>query len=133
MSKANNKNTRTTSLFLLLTLKYFTPFSRVSIVDFEQVNVSGVFQDIQLFLQFNKINRFSLQAYMLYGLVCLFIFIIFIFRGQSIFMSVERKGNERKVQQLSCAKYFRNFSLYKLKGVSKQEIPSTQPYANTSH
>ena len=34
MFKVNSKNTRTTSL------TYFTPFSSVSIVDFEQVNVS---------------------------------------------------------------------------------------------
>ena len=38
MVKVNNKNTRTTSLVFL----YFTPFSRVSIVNFEQVNVSWV-------------------------------------------------------------------------------------------
>ena len=34
MFKVNNKNTRKTSV------KYFTPFSSVSVVDFEQVNVS---------------------------------------------------------------------------------------------
>ena len=34
MIKANNKNTRTTSL------KLFTSFSSVSVVDFKQVNVS---------------------------------------------------------------------------------------------
>ena len=36
-------------MFLLLTSKYFLPFSRVSIVDFEQVTVSWViFNDILL-------------------------------------------------------------------------------------
>ena len=35
MCKINNKNTRTTSL-----TSFFTPFSSVSIVDFEEVNVS---------------------------------------------------------------------------------------------
>ena len=39
MLKFNNKNTRTTS-FLLLTLNIFHTFSRVSVVDIEQVNVS---------------------------------------------------------------------------------------------
>ena len=34
MFTVNNKDTRTTSL------TYFTPFSSVSIIDFEQVNVS---------------------------------------------------------------------------------------------
>ena len=43
--KVNNKDTRTTSLksfscFYCYFWKYFTPFSRVSISDFEQVNVS---------------------------------------------------------------------------------------------
>ena len=65
MFKVNNKNTRTTSMTLVwnmfklkhmlkhqndvndvvlvfLLLTYFTPFSCVSIVDFEQVNVSWV-------------------------------------------------------------------------------------------
>ena len=43
MLKINNENTRTmllTSLFLLLTLDIFHIFFSVSIVDFEQVNVS---------------------------------------------------------------------------------------------
>ena len=35
---------------------------------------------------------------MLYGLVCQFIFIIFIFRGQSLLISVESEGGERRVQ-----------------------------------
>ena len=35
MFKVNNKNTRMTSM-------YFKPFSLVSIVDFEQINVSRV-------------------------------------------------------------------------------------------
>ena len=48
MFKVNNKNTKTTSnnvidvvlVFFLLTLNIFRIFSSVSIVDFEQVNVS---------------------------------------------------------------------------------------------
>ena len=40
MFKVNNKNTRMTSL------TYFTTFSSVSVVDFEQVNVSWVLNDI---------------------------------------------------------------------------------------
>ena len=36
MFKVNNNNTRTTSM------TYFTPFSSVSFIDFEQVNVSWV-------------------------------------------------------------------------------------------
>ena len=42
MLKVNNKDTRTTSIMpvlFLLTLTYFRPFSSVSIVDFQQVNV----------------------------------------------------------------------------------------------
>ena len=49
MFKVNNKITRTTShvndvvlVFLLLTLNIFTPFSSISMVDFEQVIVSSV-------------------------------------------------------------------------------------------
>ena len=39
MLKANNKDNRTTSLKpLLITLNYFTSYSRASIFDFEQVN-----------------------------------------------------------------------------------------------
>ena len=40
MFKVTNKNTRMTSL------TYFTTFSSVSVVDFEQVNVSWVLNDI---------------------------------------------------------------------------------------
>ena len=43
MFKINNENTRTmllTSLFLMLTLNMFHVFFSISIVDFEQVNVS---------------------------------------------------------------------------------------------
>ena len=44
MFKVNNKNTRPMSLtlllFFLLKKMYFAPFSRVSIVDFEQENIS---------------------------------------------------------------------------------------------
>ena len=47
-------------MFLLLTLNYFTTFSRVSIVGFEQVNVSWVlcdfFSRINYFLQKNKFS-----------------------------------------------------------------------------
>ena len=48
MFKVNNKNTRTTSndvvlMFLLLTFNIFHTFSSVSIVDFEQVNVTWAF------------------------------------------------------------------------------------------
>ena len=69
MLKVNNKDTRTasiTSTFLLLTLTYFRPFSSVSIVDFEQVNVSwDVFKlyplnDRCYHLQ-KSVNRFALQ------------------------------------------------------------------------
>ena len=47
MFKVNNKNTRTTFIdvflvFLLVTLNIFHTFSSISIVDFEQVNVSWV-------------------------------------------------------------------------------------------
>ena len=42
MFKVNNKDTRATSLTLLLTLTYFTYCSSVSIVNFEQVNDSWV-------------------------------------------------------------------------------------------
>ena len=41
--KVNNRNNRKSYailVFLLFTLKYFTPFSSVSIVNFEQGNVS---------------------------------------------------------------------------------------------
>ena len=42
MFKVNNKNTRTKfSCFLLLTLNIFHTFPSVSVVDFEQVNVSS--------------------------------------------------------------------------------------------
>ena len=43
MFRVANKDIRATlmtSLFLLLTLNLFTPFSYASIIDFEQVNVS---------------------------------------------------------------------------------------------
>ena len=40
MFKGNNKTPDVVLVFLLLTLTYFTPFSSVSIVDFEQVNFS---------------------------------------------------------------------------------------------
>ena len=40
MFKVNNKNIRRTSMTTSLTA-YFTPFFNVSIIDFEQVNVSG--------------------------------------------------------------------------------------------
>ena len=45
MFKVNNRNTRKkfeicSKVFLLLILNIFTPFSSVSIVDFQQVNVS---------------------------------------------------------------------------------------------
>ena len=48
MFKFNNKNTRTLSLtsfwcFIVNFWSYFTPFSCIFIVDFEQVNVSWVF------------------------------------------------------------------------------------------
>ena len=46
MFKVHNKNTRTIRclwmMLLLLILNNFTPFSSVSVVDFEQVNVSRV-------------------------------------------------------------------------------------------
>ena len=42
MFKVNNKDTRATSL------TYFTPFSSVSIVDFEQVNDTGNVKSIPL-------------------------------------------------------------------------------------
>ena len=47
MFKIYNKNTRTTSLtsfwcFYCLLRAYFTPFSSVSIVDFEHANISWV-------------------------------------------------------------------------------------------
>ena len=40
MFKVNNKNTTTTSLTLFT--PHFTPFSKVSTVDCEQINVNGV-------------------------------------------------------------------------------------------
>ena len=56
MFKVNNKNTRTTSMFLLLTYlwTYYRPFSSVSIVEFEQVNVS--WDGADFIFQFNIIS-----------------------------------------------------------------------------
>ena len=69
MLKVNNKDTGTisiTSMFLLLTSTYFRPFSSVSIVDFEQVNVSwDVFKLYPLNDRYShlqkSVNRFALQ------------------------------------------------------------------------
>ena len=46
MFKVNNKNTRTTST-------YFTPFSSVFIVNFEQVNVSWIDQNLETLSKMN--------------------------------------------------------------------------------
>ena len=42
MFKVNNKNTRTMSMAMSIFIVYFTPFSSISIVDFEQINVCQV-------------------------------------------------------------------------------------------
>ena len=61
MFKVNNKNNRTTSLTLLWCFycqlwSYFTPFSSVSIADFEQVNVSWEWVDGKKYHQIQKFN-----------------------------------------------------------------------------
>ena len=54
--KVNNKDTKKLNIvFLLLTLNIFTPFSRDSIIDFEQVNVTKVLILLS-FVTFKRLN-----------------------------------------------------------------------------
>ena len=70
MFKVNNKNTSKTSMpSIVKFLTYFTPFSSVYIVDFEQVNVSWVmnsslnyFHSSQLF-ECREQKKLSFEVY----------------------------------------------------------------------
>ena len=83
MLKVNNKNTRTTSLtsfccFYSYLWTYFTPFSSVSIVNFEQVNVSWASFERFGFFQVKMLNK-----------VCLFeaLFNLCLHQLQSVFIN----------------------------------------------